>query len=167
MRVWAYDRYLSEWDGPIWDSLVNSARVIAQMAAKVGITVCLECHNRTLTEDYRSALCFLRAVDHPALRMYWQPNEHRDLVYNIEAARALAPYTECIHVFHWDAQGHYPLSKGIREWEAYLSVFRERLSEKPLPVLLEFMPDNRVESLPDEAATLKRLIEMAVNRFPL
>lgn len=160
VRVWAYDRYLSEWDGPIWDSLVESARMIAVMAGKAGITVCLECHNRTLTEDYRSALCFLQAVNHPALRMYWQPNEHRSHAYNLEAAQALAPYTECIHVFHWDAQGHYPLSKGIREWKAYLAIFCERLPQKSLPLLLEFMPDNRVESLPAEAKTLKLLIEV-------
>ena len=160
VRVWAYDRYLSEWTGPVWDSLVESARMIAEMAAKAGITVCLECHNRTLTEEYRSALCFLQAVDHPALRMYWQPNEHRSHAYNLESARALAPYTECIHVFHWDAQGHYPLSKGIWEWKAYLAIFCERLPTKALPLLLEFMPDNKVESLPAEAETLKRLIDV-------
>lgn len=160
VRVWAYDRYLSECDGQTWNSLVESARMIADMAAKVGITVCLECHNHTLTEDYHGALRFLQAVDHPALRMYWQPNEHRDHAYNLEAASSLAPYTECIHVFHWDAQGHYPLADGIREWEAYLSVFRKRLPQKTLPLLLEFMPDNRVESLPAEAETLKWLIDV-------
>lgn len=159
VRVWAYDRYLGEYSGKLWDSLVESARLIADMAAKAGIKVCLECHNHTLTEDYHGALRFLQSVGHPALRMYWQPNEHRTQTYNLEAARALADYTECIHVFHWDAQGHYPLSDGMSEWEAYLSVFREELPEKRLPLLLEFMPDNSVESLPTEAVTLKRLIE--------
>lgn len=160
VRVWAYDRCLAECGGELWDHLVESARMIADMAAKKGIKVCLECHNHTLTEDYHTALRFLQAVGHPALRMYWQPNEHRDHAYNLEAAKALAPYTECIHVFHWDARGHYPLADGMREWEAYLSVFRELLPDKPLPLLLEFMPDNRVESLPTEAETLKKLIEV-------
>ncbi len=160
VRVWAYDRYLDQWGGTVWDSLVESARTIAEMAAKVGIKVCLECHNHTLTEDYHGALRFLQAVDHPALRMYWQPNEHRSHAYNLEAARALAPYTECIHIFHWDAQGHYPLANGAREWEAYLSVFRKQSPKKSLPLLLEFMPDNKVESLPAEAKTLQRLIEL-------
>ncbi len=160
VRVWAYDRYFEEWDGPVWNSLVESARMIAQMAEKFGIKVCLECHNRTLTENYYSALRFLQAVDHPALRMYWQPNEYRDFAYNLEAAQALSLYIECIHVFHWDAQGHYPLKDGIGEWKAYLSVFRERLPQKQLPLLLEFMPDNKVESLPAESQALKRLIEV-------
>lgn len=160
VRVWAYDRYLDDGCGKLWGILVESARKIAEMAAKAGITVCLECHNRTLTEDYHGALRFLQAVGHPALRMYWQPNEHRDFAYNLEAASALAPYTECIHTFYWDAQGHYRLADGMNEWRAYLSVFRELLPNKPLPLLLEFMPDNRVESLPTEAETLKKLIEV-------
>lgn len=91
--------------------------------------------------------------------MYWQPNEHRSHTYNLEAARALAPHTECIHVFYWDAQGHYPLANGVREWEAYLSVFRKQSPKQPQPLLLEFMPDHKVESLPAEAKTLQRLIE--------
>lgn len=159
VRVWAYDRYLGEREDEVWEGLVESARTIAEMAAKVGIKVCLECHNHTLTEDYHGALRFLQAVDHPSLKMYWQPNEHRDHAYNLEAAKALAPYTECIHVFHWDAEGRYPLANGTCEWEAYLSVFREQLPNKSLPLLLEFMPDNRIESLSAEAETLKRLIE--------
>lgn len=160
LRVWAYDRYLGDECGEVWDGLVESARTIAQMPAKADVKVCLECHNRTLTEEYHSAIRFLQAVDHPALRMYWQPNEYRDFAYNLDAARALAPYTECIHVFHWDAQKHYPLRNGMSEWEAYLSVFQAQIREKTLPLLLEFMPDNRVESLQDEAMTLRKLIEV-------
>lgn len=159
VRVWAYDRYLDGEHGELWESLVESARVIAEMAAKVGIKVCLECHNSTLTEEYNGALRFLQAVGHPSLRMYWQPNEHRDFAYNLEAAKALAPYTECIHAFHWDAHRRYSLADGMNEWKAYLSVFREAIPKKKIPLLLEFMPDNRLESLSTEAKTLKKLIE--------
>lgn len=158
IRVWAYDRYLMQRDGTLWDSLVASARAIAEMAEKAGVTVCLECHNGTLTEEYHGAIRFIQAVAHPALKMYWQPNEHRSHAYNLEAARELAPYTECIHAFYWDDKGRYPLADGAREWEAYLALFCERCPKKRIPILLEFMPDDRIESLPCEAETLTRLI---------
>ncbi|MGM9637356.1 MAG: sugar phosphate isomerase/epimerase family protein [Eubacteriales bacterium] len=163
VRIWAYDRFLPECSGETWDDLVRQGAEIAQMAEDAGIRVCLECHNHTLTEDYHSALKFMEAVNHPALQMYWQPNEKRDFDYNMRAVKALASYTEGIHVFHWDEHKHYPLAEGIEEWRAYLSVFQEKSSKKQLPLLLEFMPDNQIESLPAEADTLRYLID-EVNR---
>lgn len=158
IRVWAYDRYLPECKGNTWDAIVSECRKIAIMASEHGVTVCLECHNNTLTQDYHGALALMQAVDHPAFRMYWQPNELRDHAYNLEAARALAPYVECIHVFHWDDKHHYPLIEGRNDWIAYLKIFYERYPEKKFPLLLEFMPDNQVQSLPVEANSLRSII---------
>ena len=89
--------------------------------------------------------------------MYWQPDPSRDLAYNLEAARSLAPYTENIHVFYWEGPNRYPLKKGVPVWREYLAVFRERGWDGGC--LLEFMPDDRPESLPAEAAVLRRLMK--------
>lgn len=159
VRVWAYDRYLPQCAGRIWDDLVRQGAEIARMAEDAGICIGLECHNHTLTEEYHSTLKFLQAVDHPALRMYWQPNEKRDFHYNMQALRALAPYVEGVHVFHWDEHDHYPLAEGIAQWRVYLSILQEFSPKKQIPLLLEFMPDNQVDSLTAEADTLQRLID--------
>ncbi|MBQ7365377.1 MAG: sugar phosphate isomerase/epimerase [Clostridia bacterium] len=158
VRIWAYDRHLPPCAGNLWDDLVRQGAEVARMAERAGICVCLECHNHTLTEEYHSALTFLQAVSSPALRMYWQPNEKRDFDYNKQALKALTPYVEGIHVFHWDECRHYPLATGFEEWRAYLSILRECAPKKQIPLLLEFMPDNQAESLPTEADTLRQLI---------
>ncbi len=155
VRLWAYDRLLPAED-PQWSRVVKEAAEIAKMAAEAKIQICLECHNGTLTEEYHSTLRFLQAVNQPNLGMYWQPNEQRDTDYNLEAAEALAPYTTCVHVFYWVKEQHHLLADGLSQWEKYRSIFAS--TGKDHPFLLEFMPDNRLESLPREAATLLSLL---------
>jgi len=151
IRVWGGVKGSAELSPEEWDALVREGRTICAMAAERGRVISLECHNNTLTDDYRAALRYLEAV--PAMRMYWQPNQFRDEDYNRKAAAALASRTTNIHVFHWDDHARYPLAEGEALWQTYLPPFVG--SEHSL--LLEFMHDDRPESLADTAAVLKRL----------
>ena len=67
-------------------------------------------------------------------------------------AEALAPYTEILHVFQWKGSEHFSLAQGIEEWRRYLTPFAEQ------PLLLEFMPDDRIESLCAEADALRCIV---------
>ena len=82
--------------------------------------------------------------------MYWQPNQFKSEGYNIKAASALADITRNIHVFHWDSEyKKYPLKEGTEIWKKYLSCFGGSHT-----LILEFMHDDRIESLKETAATL-------------
>lgn len=120
--------------------------------------IALECHPMSLTEDYRMALKFLEDVGRENLKMFWQPCQYHDLAYNLEAIDALLPYVQSVHVFNWTANmenpmpNRFPLVEGEKHWKLYL----ERLSQKKgLNYMLEFMPDDSMDSLPSEANTLK------------
>jgi len=159
IRVWGYKRVFDEFSSEEWQSVVGEGKRIAEMAKEAGVTVCLECHNNTVTENYECALKYIEAVGSPALRMYWQYNEKRDFEYNIAAARAIAPYTECIHVFnHTDEGKKASLALGLDKWRKYLDVFRDEAKKRDIPMLLEFMPDGSIESLPTEGAALLELV---------
>ena len=120
------------------------------------MTVALECHPDSLTEDYSSALKFINDVSRENLKMFWQPNQHRDLEYNLDAIKALLPYTVSVHTFFWDEANRYPLSDGVDVWSRYI----ELLGQKELSYMLEFMPDGRIETLGGEADTLKKLLKL-------
>ena len=128
-------------------------RTLADLAAEKRITLALECHPGTLTDDYSVSLQFLEMVSRPNVRLYWQPNQFRPVSYNLDAARALAPYAAHVHVFHWDAHARYPLRDGEPDWRRYLAVFRESGGDHAL--LLEFMHDDRLSTLAETAAVLK------------
>ena len=109
----------------------------------------------TETPDYAVAL--MEAVNSPAFRMYWQPFQWLDTEGSLAVARAVAPYAEHIHVFNWQpprmAPAKHPLAEAAEDWKRYLPAFTS-----PRTLLLEFMPDDRLESLPVEAEALRRII---------
>ena len=108
---------------------------------------------QTYTNTKESALELMQAVASKHFGMYWQPNQFRSEEENLACAKAIAPYTVNIHVFNWKEQEKYPLRKAKGIWREYLSCF-----EGGRNLLLEFMPDDKPESLKCEAEALKEIV---------
>lgn len=152
LRLWCGTKNPQEYTQEEKEALFVDCRKAAKMAEEQGVILCMECHIRTFTETKEGALALLAAVNSPAFRMYWQPNQFRSIEENIEYAKAIKDYIVHIHVFQWKGNDRYPLAEGIEEWKSYL---KEIPGEHML--LLEFMPDNNVETLPVEAQALYAL----------
>ncbi len=151
IRTWAFNKGsedISDWE---YRAAVEDAARICDMAKDS--TICLECHNNTLTDDYRSALRFIHDVGRENLKMYWQPNQYRDFAYNLAACEALAPLTRSVHVFSWDGDMRFPLADHETRWKRYIDILKKHVPD--VPFMLEFMHDDRPESLPRAAETLK------------
>ena len=56
-------------------------------------------------------------------------------------------------MFNWKGKEKLPLENAISEWQSYLRVFLQ-----PSTLLLEFMPNGRIEELPKETAALKTIV---------
>lgn len=156
IRVWAgqgiHPDTLSESD--YW-RIVEDARRISDMAGD--IIIATECHSDTLTERYEYTLKFLRDVGRENFKTLWQPNQHHGFEYDLEAVKALLPHTVGVHVFNWvgDRPEKYPLRQNTENWKAYMEI----LGQIELNYMLEFMPDDKIDSLPHEAETLDRFIK--------
>jgi hypothetical protein len=85
--------------------------------------------------------------------MYWQPDQDLTIEGNLEYIQELKPYIENLHVYQLKNWTRYPLSTGEEEWKTYLRQFTgDRMA------LLEGMPGRRIESLPAEAESLRRIV---------
>ena len=140
-------------------ALYCECRQAAQLAEEHQVTLCMECHNDTLTDRKESALQLMKAVNSPSFRMYWQPNQHLTQEENIAYVQSLAPYIHHVHVFNWfhpfgGELERYSLAEGLDIWTQYLSCLT---GDRTL--LLEFVPDDRIESLYAEASALHRLVK--------
>ena len=153
LRLWGGDRSRDQMTDGEWDAFVATCREAAAMAEAAGVTLCLECHMRSVTERPEDAVALMEAVDSPRFRMYWQPFQWLDTAGSLAVAAAVAPYTQHVHVFNWAGNQKYPLADGAEAWQAYL-----RLLPPPRVLLLEFMPDDRIETLPQEASALRQII---------
>lgn len=159
LRLWCGTKGSADYTPEEREKLYADCRAAAKIAEEHGVILCMECHNGTLTDRKESALALMEAVHSLAFRMYYQPNQLRTPEENIACARLLAPYTEHVHVFNWNcANGgsleRYPLAEGVSQWKHYLAELRGDHA-----LLLEFMPDDRLESLKPEADALRMIVE--------
>ena len=156
VRAWASVKNRASHTDDEYAAVIEDTRRLCESAPD--LTFCLECHNNTLTENYSDALDFLRDVDRPNLKMFWQPNQYRDHEYNLSALNALLPYVLSVHVFAWDGDRKLPLSSHAHLWSDYLEILK-RSKEESICLMLEFMYDNSPSTLKSEAETLKSLLK--------
>lgn len=155
IRVWAYQKGSADISEVEYAKVVSEAKMICKMAEQEGITIALENHILTLTDEYSSAKKLLKDVDCKNFLMYWQPNQKKSIEYNRDSAKELSKYTTNIHVFNWTEKEKLPLSMGMQNWKEYLSFFND---DKTHVLYLEFMPDDSTESLQAESKALFDLI---------
>lgn len=157
LRVWCGTKGSNEYSRFELNQIYADCKAAATLAEQEGVILGLECHNWTLTDTKESALALMQAVDSPAFQMFWQPNQFKSVEENLEYAKLLAPYVICIHAFNWEQDKKYPLALARETWEKYLQKF-----DKTIPVLLEFMPDDKIESLQEERNALHDIINASL-----
>ena len=153
LRLWCGNKNSEDYTKEEKIVLFAYCREAAGLAAHSGVTLCMECHNNTYTNTKEAALELMQAVNSESFRMYWQPNQYRTEEENIAYATLLAPYTVNIHVFNWKGKEKYSLRQAKDIWRRYLSCF-----EGGKTLLLEFMPDGKIDSLEEETAALREIL---------
>lgn len=132
--------------------LFDVCRTAAEIAKQNGVMLCMECHGGTYTDTLNSALELMQAVNSENFRMYWQPNQFVSFEENLCYAEKIAAFAEHIHVFNWKERNKYPLEEAVDIWQAYLQKLGSGRT-----LLLEFMPDDKIESLKTEADALRKI----------
>lgn len=154
LRLWCGDKATADYSEDEENRLFCECKKAAEIAEKNGVTLCMECHNGTYTELKEGAIKLMKDINSPAFRMYWQPNQFVFAEENKQYARLLSSFTKNIHVFNWTADERYPLSESVSLWKEYLSYFNKKQT-----LLLEFMPDDSIDSLITEAESLRNIAE--------
>ena len=129
--------------------IISECKRVAEIAQKSNVTVCLERHNNSYTETIEGALELMETINSPNFLMYWQPNQFVPVEENIKYAKMIAQYVKNIHVFNWSYDDRCSLSEGVDTWVEYLEYF-----ENDKILLLEFMPDDSLDSLEKEVVSL-------------
>ncbi len=157
VRVWAGARGSAEADAEyrriVW---ADTAR-ICRIAEEKRLTVTFEFHSGTLTDSIASLLALRQAADSPAFRSGWQPTVNAALQQRQEELREVLPFLSTMHVFHWHPGTiRRPLADGASEWRDYLRIAAG--CGRDIPVMLEFVRDDSVQQLLEDAQTLRNLL---------
>lgn len=162
IRVWAGDKGSDEVDQDYRDAVAERLRRMVIAAAELDITIALEYHGNTLTDTQTSAHQLLKEVDHPALKLYWQPRTKGTFEGDIPELKAALPHMSHVHCFHWGPGGwkdRMPLSEGQQPWAEYLKLVRQ--AEGDRFVIFEFVKGDAPEQLLEDAKVLKQLVTTA------
>jgi len=154
LRLWCGNKNSEKYTEEEKQKLFEECKRLSHIAEQQRSILCMECHSGTFTNTPESALELMQSVNSEHFKMYWQPNQYRTEQENIESAEYLAPHTVNIHVFNWKGKNKLPLCEAVGIWQQYLAQFNREHT-----LLLEFMPDDRIESLKTESKVLKELAE--------
>jgi sugar phosphate isomerase/epimerase len=140
--------------------VIDDARRAADLAAAAGITISLEYHDGTLTDRAASVRSLLTELVHPNIEFLWQPSNGEDIPACTQRLLEILPRLRNVHVFHWwpTAQDRRPLAEGEAAWRTYIDIVRE--SGRTVDFLLEFVAGDSTGQLLDDAATLRRFLDL-------
>lgn len=158
IRVWAGTKGSADVNEDERRAVVEAARAAADKAGALDMSLSFEFHGGTLTDTPDSALRLLDEIGRPNVYTHWQPNQYRDLEYNIDALKRVADRVDIVHVFAWEGERRLPLSAHMDAWRRYFDI----LSEHDVKcAMLEFLPSETRDDLLRDAETLRELIEKA------
>ena len=156
LRVWAGTKGSGSVSETERATLTREASLCADIAKESGMAISFEFHGGTLTDDPDSALRLMRELDRENAHLYWQPNQYRDIEFNVMSLKKVLNYVSTIHVFAWDARSgnciRYPLADHADVWKRYLDILASDNREHAL--LLEFVKDDSDAYFAADAATL-------------
>ena len=75
LRLWCGEKNYTDMTTDEREYIIAESKKAAKIAEECGVTLCMECHNKTFTNCLDGAIELMQAVDSPNFRMYWQPNQ--------------------------------------------------------------------------------------------
>lgn len=164
IRIWPGSRGRASTDYSA-DEARSVAALIREMgaaAARRGITVSLEYHPGSLTDDTDSALRLIDQIAHENVYLYWQPRPGLPLAEALTEIARVGPHVSHIHVFAWDAaRTRYPLATAADYWRAAIAAMPPSRWRGRRFAMLEFVIADCPAAFRADAATLARILAEA------
>jgi NADH:flavin oxidoreductases, Old Yellow Enzyme family len=157
IRIWAGKKNSEDVTAGEWNQMVEETRVIADKLAEHNITLSFEYHGNTLTNTPESAVKLMTDVNRNNVKLYWQPNQYKDVEWNKAALRMVLPYLTNVHVFNWNGNEKLPLEDASKTWTEYINIIKA--DNKFHNLLLEFVKDDSMANFEADSAALNKLLE--------
>ncbi len=162
IRVWAGNKGAHETEVDERCEIIADALRVADIAARHGITICLEYHAGTLTDQRESARALLGELAHPNIEFLWQPTNGAPVDECARRLLEMLPRLRNVHVFHWwpTAAERHSLADGEVAWRSYIEIVRE--SGRDADFLLEFVRNDDPQQFLADAATLNKWLRAPI-----
>lgn len=162
VRIWpgARGRPSASYSADERAEAARSIAMIAERAAGREISIGLEFHPDTLTDETRSAEGLMSALAAaPGVFLYWQPRPGLDEAAGLVEIVRLHEHIAHLHVFHWDdARNRYPLADQRAPWRAWMEAAAAPRWDGPRYAMLEFVAGDNPNRFREDAAALHAIL---------
>lgn len=132
---------------------------MGRMAAVEGITIGLEYHPQSLTDDTMSARRLIDTIAADNVYLYWQPRPGLDEEEALAEIEIVGDAICHLHVFAWDKdKARYPLEAQADAWRRYASAVPEGRWSKPRYAMLEFVTGDNPTQFAADAQALRKIL---------
>lgn len=162
IRIWpgTRDRPSQGYTSTERAAVASAIVAIADEASRHAITVGLEFHPGSLTDDSASARALVDAIGRDDVYLYWQPAPGLPLEAALDELTLIGPDVCHLHVFAWDAERRrYPLADHAAYWSAVFGALPAGRWQKPRYAMLEFVAGDDLAQLRSDAASLIALCD--------
>lgn len=156
IRVWAGGLGSDVADRTYRNKVVTDAKKIAVLAERKNVSINFEYHGGTLTDTKESASLLMKEINHPNVKIYWQPAVGLPVDDCLASIDEISAWLSHVHVFHWDVTDRLTLSEGKEEWQTYLN--KLQTDEKIRYLMIEFVIGDSKEQFLKDAEVLKGLV---------
>ncbi|MBF9232447.1 sugar phosphate isomerase/epimerase family protein [Microvirga alba] len=161
IRIWpgTRGRPSSEYSVQERSRTAASINAMAQEAARHGVSISLEHHPNSLTDDTDSAARLMDEIAHRNVYLCWQPRPGLPLRDALVEIGRLGTSISHIHVFAWDeSRVRFPLADQEDYWCELLQAMPPSCFPGPRYAFLEFVAHDDLSRFEEDAATLSRLL---------
>ncbi len=178
IRVWAGKQGTGTADEVYWERVIEDSVDCADLAADAGVGIAYEYHRNTLTDTDEAAVRLLKAVNHDAVTIYWQPRGHTTIEQNLAGLTGILPWLSHVHVQSWrprqgrsrpqqgqsrpqqgnraEGPARAPLAAMARPWSQWLAT--AAVAPGSHVAMIEFVANDAPEQFLADAEVLKKLI---------
>lgn len=162
IRVWAGRVSGPQADAATWAAVRDDLVFMAEQAQRHGITVSVEYHRDTLTQEAADAARLFTDCNHANLFSYWQPVPGRGRATWLNEIAQIAPWLGYVHVFHWlpasPRDDMRPLHEGEEDWHALIAACQPAAHwPHGRTAFLEFVRENDPSAFEEDMKVLNRL----------
>jgi sugar phosphate isomerase/epimerase len=156
IRIWCGAKGSTETYAAGRHAIEEDLKRICDLAAKAKKIITCEWHGGTLTDTAESAKSLFDAVDHPALKTFWQPRAHAARDFCLRDMDVALPRLAALHVFNWHPQSaeRLPLADGADDWAAYLEKAATASGKNEMFALIEFVREEKPAQFVKDAEAL-------------
>ncbi|WEX90342.1 sugar phosphate isomerase/epimerase [Sinorhizobium garamanticum] len=162
IRIWPGTRQRDSKDYSASERRAAAAAIrdMGAEAARHGVTVSLEYHPQSLTDNTDSARRLIDAIAHANVYLYWQPRPGLPLDEALAEIGQVGQHISHLHVFAWDSdRNRFPLKSASDYWRAVLAAMPASRWTGRRFAMLEFVANDDPAAFSEDAATLGQILQ--------